>query len=213
MSAAEGGTVRVSLHADAAAALDPSTGPVTTGAFATPDTGALLLDGLDTGVRLAPVTAPGPLTAPGPMTASGPATGIDGATVALHAASAAQSGLSGAASPRAGARPGVVQLAIREKAALYAAYMPFLDGGGLFVPTTRSVRLGDELYLILSLMDDPNKLSVTGKVVWITPAGTPQRQQGLGVQFAKDDTGARARSRIEDLLGGTLKANRPTHTI
>ncbi|MCD6734059.1 MAG: PilZ domain-containing protein [Burkholderiaceae bacterium] len=111
------------------------------------------------------------------------------------------------------ARPGVVQLAIREKAALYAAYMPFIDGGGLFVPTTRSVHLGDELYLILSLMDDPNKLSVTGKVVWITPTGTPGRQQGLGVQFAKDDAGAQARARIENLLGGALKANRPTHTI
>ncbi|ODS99095.1 MAG: pilus assembly protein PilZ [Lautropia sp. SCN 69-89] len=113
----------------------------------------------------------------------------------------------------ASARPGVVQLAIREKAALYAAYMPFIDGGGLFVPTTRSVNLGDELYLILSLMDDPNKLSVTGKVVWITPTGTPGRQQGLGVQFAKDDAGAQARARIENLLGGVLKANRPTHTI
>jgi len=114
---------------------------------------------------------------------------------------------------RAGARPGVVQLAIREKAALYAAYMPFVEGGGLFVPTTRTVSLGDELYLILSLMDEPNKLPVTGKVIWITPAGTPGRQQGLGVQFSKDDSGAQARNRIETLLGGTLKASRPTHTI
>ncbi|MCZ7558708.1 MAG: PilZ domain-containing protein [Burkholderiaceae bacterium] len=118
-----------------------------------------------------------------------------------------------AAARSASARPGVVQLAIREKAALYAAYMPFIDGGGLFVPTTRAVNLGDELYLILSLMDDPSKLSVTGKVVWITPAGTPGRQQGLGVQFAKDNSGAQARARIENLLGGALKANRPTHTI
>jgi type IV pilus assembly protein PilZ len=114
---------------------------------------------------------------------------------------------------RAGARPGVVQLAIREKAALYASYMPFIDGGGLFVPTTRTVNIGDELYLILTLMDDPNKLPVTGKVVWITPAGTPGRQQGLGVQFTKDDAGVQARNRIETLLGGVLKANRPTHTI
>lgn len=209
MSAAEGGTIRASLQADAAPALDTSPGPITSSAagLAAPDTGALLLDGLDTGVRLAPTTSPGPLTAPGP------ATGID-TGAGPHTASASRSTLSGsAAQPRAGARPGVVQLAIREKAALYAAYMPFLDGGGLFVPTTRTVRLGDELYLILSLMDDPNKLSVTGKVVWITPAGTPQRQQGLGVQFAKDEAGTRARSRIEELLGGTLKANRPTHTI
>ncbi len=169
-----------------------------------PDTGAMLLDGLDTGVRLAPVTAPGPLTTPSPgIDATGPNTGVG-----LQPTS-----IGSPAPQRTGARPGVVQLAIREKAALYAAYMPFLDGGGLFVPTTRAVRLGDELYLLLSLMDDPNKLSVTGKVVWITPPGTPQRQQGLGVQFAKDEAGTCARSRIEDLLGGTLKANRPTHTI
>ncbi|HEY0878693.1 MAG TPA: PilZ domain-containing protein [Zeimonas sp.] len=209
MRAAEGGTIRASLQAETTPALDSAPGPITaTGSGLTvPDTGALLLEGLDTGVRLAPVTAPGPLTAPGPSTG-------DDTGVGPNAASALRPTLAGsAAAPRAGARPGVVQLAIREKAALYAAYMPFLDGGGLFVPTTRAVRLGDELYLILSLMDDPNKLSVTGKVVWITPSGTPQRQQGLGVQFAKDEAGTRARSRIEDLLGGTLKANRPTHTI
>jgi len=207
VSAADGGTIRSLLNAEADPAFDTSAGPITSGGAtsAGPDTGALLLDGLDTGVRLAPATAPGPLTAPGPIH------GVETATMA-NAASASNPVLPAAAA-RSGARPGVVQLAIREKAALYAAYMPFLDGGGLFVPTTRPVRLGDELYLLLSLMDDPNRLSVTGKVVWITPGGTPQRQQGLGVQFAKDEAGTRARSRIEDLLGGTLKANRPTHTI
>ncbi len=203
MSEADGRTIRGSLHADATAVLDAS-GPILAGSagVAAPDTGALLLDALDTGVRLAPVTSPGPFTSPGPLTSPAPLTGPGPAL-----------GSDAAFGSRTGARPGVVQLAIREKAALYAAYMPFLDGGGLFVPTTRAVRLGDELYLLLSLMDDPNKLSVTGKVVWITPGGTPQRQQGLGVQFARDEAGTRARSRIEELLGGTLKANRPTHTI
>ena len=110
-------------------------------------------------------------------------------------------------------RPGVVQLAIKEKAALHAAYMPFIDGGGLFVPTTRASNLGDEIYLILQLVDEPAKLPVTGKVVWITPAGTPGRQQGLGVQFANDESGARARDRIEALLGDVPRTNRPTHTI
>lgn len=200
MKAAERGMTRASVQAETTSAPHGlSAGPATIGsALAGPDTGGLLLDGLDTGVRLAPVTAPGPLTGTGPSTA------IGASTPTLAAADA---------QPRSSTRPGVVQLAIREKAALYAAYMPFLDGGGLFVPTTRAVRLGDELYLILSLVDTPNKLSVTGKVVWITPPGTPQRQQGLGVQFAKDEAGMRARNRIEELLGGTLKANRPTHTI
>ena len=110
-------------------------------------------------------------------------------------------------------RPGVVQLAIKERPALYASYMPFLDGGGLFVPTTRAANLGDEIYLILQLLDDPNKMPVTGKVVWITPPDTPGRQQGIGVQFARDQGGEQARNRIESLLGGALRANRQTHTI
>ena len=42
-----------------------------------------------------------------------------------------------AAPTAAVARPGVLSLNIREKAALYAAYMPFLKGGGIFIPTSR----------------------------------------------------------------------------
>lgn len=111
------------------------------------------------------------------------------------------------------ARPGVLQVSIKETAALYAAYMPFVDGGGLFVPTTRAAHMGDQLYLVMTLMDEPDKLPVTGTVIWITPPGTPGRQQGLGIQFARDAAGEAARTRIETLLGGALKSSRPTHTI
>ena len=110
-------------------------------------------------------------------------------------------------------RPGVIQLSIKEKSALFAAYMPFVTGGGIFVPTSRAAQLGDELYLILTLMDDPNKLAITGKVVWITPQGVPGRQQGIGIQFALDDTGELARSKIETIIGGAGKTGRNTHTI
>ena len=112
-----------------------------------------------------------------------------------------------------GNRPAVLSLAIKEKAALYAAYMPFLRNGGIFVPTNRPYQLGDEVYLILTLMDDPTKLPVAGKVVWISPAGAGGRQAGIGVHFPADETGINARRRIEDLLGAALKSPRPTHTI
>ena len=36
-------------------------------------------------------------------------------------------------------RPSVMQLAIKEKAALYAAYIPLFTEGGIFVPTQRDV--------------------------------------------------------------------------
>jgi type IV pilus assembly protein PilZ len=111
-------------------------------------------------------------------------------------------------------RPGALSLNIREKSILYAAYMPFLKGGGIFIPTTKQYRLGDEIFLLIGLMGDTNKIPVAGKVVWITPAGSQgNKAQGIGVQFGEDEGGVAARNKIEELLGGQLKINRPTHTM
>ena len=112
------------------------------------------------------------------------------------------------------ARPGALALNIREKSILYGAYMPFLKGGGIFIPTTKRYRLGDEIFMLIGLMRDTNKIPVAGKVVWITPAGSQgNKAQGIGVQFGEDEGGVAARNRIEELLGGQLKINRPTHTM
>ena len=116
-------------------------------------------------------------------------------------------------SAKVAARPSVISLSIREMGALYAAYMPFVEHGGLFVPTQRPAQLGDDLYVILTLMDDPAKVAIPGKVAWITPAGTTGRQQGIGIQFSKTDASMQARAKIEDLLGSTLKSSRPSNTV
>jgi type IV pilus assembly protein PilZ len=111
-------------------------------------------------------------------------------------------------------RPGAISLNIKEKSILYAAYMAYVRGGGIFIPTARSYKLGDEIFMLISLMDDATKLPVAGKVVWVTPAGCHgNRVQGVGVQFKDDESGALARARIEALLSGQLQANRPTHTL
>lgn len=111
-------------------------------------------------------------------------------------------------------RPGVLSLSIKERAALYAAYMPYLRNGGIFIPTTKTYRLGDEVFMLLSLMDDPNKLAVAGRVIWVTPEGAQGgKTQGVGVQFGDNESGLAARNKIEGLLGGTLKSSRPTHTM
>lgn len=110
-------------------------------------------------------------------------------------------------------KPGVLSLAIKEKAALYAAYMPFVKGGGLFIPTNKAFSIGDEVFMLLSLVDDPVKLKVVGHVIWITPVTQGSRPQGIGVQFSEKDGGIEARNKIEALLGGVLKSARPTHTM
>ncbi|MCK0511424.1 PilZ domain-containing protein [Aromatoleum buckelii] len=112
------------------------------------------------------------------------------------------------------ARPSVLSLNINSKSALYAAYMPFLANGGIFVPTPRPHQIGDEVFMLLQLMDDPTKHPVAGTVVWITPHGAQGgRTQGIGVHFSADDSGRALRGRIEQILAGHLGSSRPTHTL
>ena len=111
-------------------------------------------------------------------------------------------------------RPSVLSLPIKEKSALYAAYMPFVANGGIFVPSTKQYKVGDEIYLILTLLDDPTKYPIAGKIAWITPAGSHNNKaQGIGVQFSSDESGQRVKQRIEELLGTALGSSRATHTL
>lgn len=111
-------------------------------------------------------------------------------------------------------RPAVMSLAIRERAGLYAAYMPFLINGGIFVPTNKVCRLGEEIFLLLSLMQDENRYPIAGRVAWITPAGASNNHsQGIGIQLPSDESGRKLRQRIEELLGTALGSTRPTHTM
>lgn len=111
-------------------------------------------------------------------------------------------------------RPSVLSLNINSKSALYAAYMPVLRNGGIFIPTARHYSIGDEVFMLLSLMDDPAKLPIAGTVSWITPVGAQNNKaQGIGVHFKNDEAGVEARRRIEAILGGVLQSGRPTHTI
>jgi type IV pilus assembly protein PilZ len=116
-------------------------------------------------------------------------------------------------SNKAAARPGVLSLTIRDKAVLYATYMPFVKQGGLFIPTNKPYKLGDEVFMLLSLMEETEKLPASGKVIWITPAGAQgNRAAGIGVQFQGED-GVKVRNKIETYLAGALQSDRPTHTM
>ncbi|OQX34852.1 MAG: pilus assembly protein PilZ [Candidatus Sedimenticola endophacoides] len=83
-----------------------------------------------------------------------------------------------------GGRQGILSLTIKDKNALYAAYMQFVKNGGLFIPTNKKYKIGDE----------GNKAA------------------GVGVQFSEQD-GGMTRNKIEGYLAGALKSERPTHTM
>ncbi len=110
-------------------------------------------------------------------------------------------------------RQSILNLTFKNVNALYAAYMPFLKNGGLFVPTNKHYELGDEVFLLLTLMEEPERMPVAGRVVWITPTGAEgNRAVGIGIQFSEQDD-SRARRRIEDYLAGMLGSERMTHTM
>lgn len=118
------------------------------------------------------------------------------------------------ASSPAATRPSVVQLAIKEKAALYAAYIPLFQEGGIFIPSAREYKLGDDVYVLLTLPEDTQRYPVAGKVAWITPPrAAGNRTQGVGVRFPSDEKSHLLKLKIQEILGAHLASDRPTQTI
>ncbi len=113
-----------------------------------------------------------------------------------------------------GARQGILSLAVKDKAELYNAYMPYIKCGGIFVPTPRRYFIGDEVFLLLTLPDSSERLPVAGRVCWVTPTGAQgNRTAGIGVQFADSAEGDAIKGKIETVLAGTLNAEQPTQTM
>lgn len=110
-------------------------------------------------------------------------------------------------------RNSVISIAIKDKQALYMSYMPFIENGGLFVPTQKEYNLGDEMFLLVKIMDELEPVHISGTVVWVSPPGAlGNRPRGVGVQFGGDDALA-TKDLIESKLGASVSLTRSTHTM
>lgn len=78
---------------------------------------------------------------------------------------------------------------INDPIELNLSYIPFISGGGLFVPTSDFYSLGDIVVIHLEIVSKNVTLTIEGKIVWITPSNALHHVlSGIGVQF----TGANA---------------------
>lgn len=110
-------------------------------------------------------------------------------------------------------RKGIIAFSITDRGALYSSYMSFVQNGAVFVPTSRSYGLGDEVFMLLKLMDERSPIPVSGQIVWVTPAGAQgNKSAGVGVQFSEDDNG-KTKSEIEHHLAAAIAGDRPTQTM
>lgn len=109
-------------------------------------------------------------------------------------------------------KDGIQYLFIDNKEELYKSFMPFITYGGLFIPTSCSYQLGEEIHVLLTLLEDENKIPITGKVIWITPkAAQGIRVPGVGIQLTADDDDLV--KKIQSLLASVSSNSRRTHTI
>lgn len=114
--------------------------------------------------------------------------------------------------PANSSKHGILSISIKELPVLYSAYMPFVENGGLFIPTRKQYEMGDEVFILLGLMDEADRIPLSGRVVWLTPkAAQGNRAQGIGVQFTEKDNPAK--EKIEKYLTGMLGTDRLTHTL
>ena len=110
------------------------------------------------------------------------------------------------------AAPAVISLAIKDPKVLYASYMPFLEGGGLFIPTKKPFNIGDNLSLVISLLSEEKKYPIDGKVVWITPIKANNMVPGVGVQFS-GTAAAELNAKIEQALTIFATSGERTNTM
>lgn len=102
-------------------------------------------------------------------------------------------------------------LKLRDKQGLYAAYMPFLKRGGLFVPTSRHFMPGETIEINMQLGSN-EPIKVLGTLAWRTPVGAQGRKTpGIGIHFLEGEDSPRYF--IEKQLGELLKLPKPTHTF
>lgn len=110
-------------------------------------------------------------------------------------------------------KKGILSCDIKDVTELHKLYMPFIQSGGIFVKTNKSYKLGDEVFLLLSLMEE-ERFPVTGKVIWVTPQGAGGlKQPGIGIQFADNSDMEQVRTKMETILAPFKGDHLPTETM
>ena len=109
---------------------------------------------------------------------------------------------------------GLLSLQIKDRKELRSAFMPYVKGGAIFVPTPKRYHLGDEVFLVVTFMEDKVHMPVVGKVIWVSPMGQMGgRHPGVGVQLTEAAENDEIRHKIETTLAGMMDSDSPTHTM
>lgn len=105
---------------------------------------------------------------------------------------------------------------ISDKRELYRSYMPFIKGGGLFIPfneeiTPAKIAPGQKILVVFSMLGSKDKVPISsGIVVWINRGGT---HKGFGVRLGDDASMKSLRENIENNIAEFMVKKEFTYTL
>ncbi len=108
---------------------------------------------------------------------------------------------------------GILNYPIKDIPMLYASYLPFIKNGGIFIPSNQSKKLGDDVFVAITLPGSSQRMPLNGKVVWLNQKAQAGRPQGFAVQFGTDATGLQVKNEVERLLAGKIDSPQSTFTM
>lgn len=107
----------------------------------------------------------------------------------------------------------ILQYNIKDPIELNLSYMPFINHGGLFIPSDKTFSLGDSVVVELSLPGKKDPLRIEGKVIWITPKNALHHVlPGVGIQIIDANEPA-IRNQIESSLDSKMEVGGYTYGI
>lgn len=110
-------------------------------------------------------------------------------------------------------RGGITTIAYDTVEKLYASYLPFIQNGAVFIPSTQQQQLGAQVFVAVTLPGSSDRMPLNGKVVWVNHRTQGNRPAGYAIQLGKDEAGLRIKNEVERLLAGKLDSDRPTFTL
>lgn len=104
---------------------------------------------------------------------------------------------------------------INERRELYRCYMPFIKGGGLFIPfneeiNASKVQPGQKVFIVLSILDSKQKIPIHGKIVWISRGGP---MKGYGVALGESPVMKSLKETIETHIAEIAAKKENTYTL
>jgi type IV pilus assembly protein PilZ len=107
----------------------------------------------------------------------------------------------------------IINYVIKDPLELNLAYMPFIVGGGLFIPNFDFFSLGEQVQVDLLLPGKKESVRIEGKVAWITPNNALHHVlPGIGIQLTGNNAQAN-RALIEANLDKSMEIGGYTYGI